>query len=82
MFTNLNDYYDAVTSDNYEKPVVHYSQLIGAVEIGHSAMVVTVDHPAEYLNKAPYVHTSAVVSYDEGSNEFETLNTRYVPVKV
>lgn len=81
MFTNLNDYFDAVTSNNYKKPVVHYSKLIGIVEIGHSAMVVTVDHPAEYLNRAIYVQTSAVQKWDEGSGEIETLNTLYKPVK-
>jgi hypothetical protein len=82
MFKNNSEYYDAIYSDTYNKPIVHYSRLFSTLVVGQFASVVTADHPDAYLNDAPYVWTSAVLKVNEETGEFETRNTMYVPVKV
>lgn len=62
------------------KKVVRYSQVIGPIEVGYSVLVVPVDHPDEenVSNNVP-ASTSRVVSYNEETEEFETMNTFYTP---
>ena len=81
-YKNDLEYFKDITENKERvKPIVHYSSLIGGVEINYSATVVVVDHPAKYLNDEPFIYTSYVVSYDEETGEFETRNTKYVPLK-
>lgn len=81
-FNNEYEYFDAIQEANQEKPVVHYLKIMamGDPVVGQRYNVVTLDHPASYLNEAPYVHTSTVVSVDEATGNFQTLNTNYVLV--
>lgn len=83
MFGNQEEYFEALRSKDYQKPVVHYKvyPYNPFIVVGERAAVITVDHPASYLNEAPYVSTSRVESYDKLTGVFETLNTLYVPVK-
>jgi hypothetical protein len=81
MYNTKQEYFDAITQETYQKPVVHYKPTELPILVGNRAIVITVDHPASYLNDAPYVYTSMVVEYDAESGVFETLNTKYVPFK-
>jgi hypothetical protein len=40
-----------------------------------------VDHPSELVSNTELVMTSAVVSFDPATGEFETRNSCYVPSK-
>lgn len=61
------------------KKIVRYSQLLYC-KVGDSALVIPVDHPdAAYVSNEDIARTSTVVSYDEVTEQFETLNTLYVP---
>jgi len=63
------------------KPVVHYTFAREPIKVGGRAWLGPVfDHHDQYLVPAgaPYVTTSRVVSYDEATGNFETMNTRYV----
>lgn len=84
MFQNVNEYFDElIKNPNREKPVVEYTLArMGEIRVGYSAHIHTFGHPAAYLDKAHYVITSAVVSYDEESGDLETRNTKYVLKKV
>lgn len=63
------------------KPIVHYKGLAFHIAVGRSATVFPVDHyNQELVSNTTFVHTSRVVSYDQKTGEFETQNTRYVPV--
>jgi hypothetical protein len=64
------------------KPVVHY---VGEafIKVGQSAYLdQTLDHP-HLSNRANLfgVQTSRVISHDEATGDFETLNTKYVKVQ-
>lgn len=81
-YKNDLEYFKDITENKERvKPIVHYSSLIGDIEINYSATVTVVDHPAKYLNEEPFIYTSYVVNYDEETGEFETRNTIYKPVK-
>lgn len=84
MFQNVNEYFDElIKNPNREKPVVEYVLArMNKVEVGYPAYIHVFGHPAAYLDKAHYVITSAVVSYDENTGDFETQNTKYVLKKV
>jgi hypothetical protein len=62
------------------KPVVRYETLV-TCEVGHCAYVYPVDHPSELVSNTELVMTSAVVSFDPATGEFETRNSCYVPSK-
>lgn len=72
---------DVLFNKERVKPVVHYTTRWNNFEIGKSVTITTVDHPAGYLNQFPVVYTSAVVTFDEETGEFETRNTLYKPFK-
>ena len=63
------------------KPTVHYTNCLGILEIGQSAIITPVDHPdsANVSNKK-YALTSQIVSIGE-DGEFETVNTSYKLIK-
>lgn len=84
MFQNSDEYFDELRNNkNREKPVVEYVLArMNKVEVGYPAYIHVFGHPAAYLDKAHYVITSAVVSYDEESGDLETRNTKYVLKKV
>ena len=84
MFQNQNEYYDELQNNpTREKPVVEYVLArMSEIRVGYSAHVHTFGHPAAYLDKAHYVITSAVVSYDDNTGDLETRNTKYVLKKV
>lgn len=84
MFQNVNEYFNELQNNpNREKPVVEYTPArMSGIVVGYSAHVHTFGHPASYLDNAHYVTTSGVVSYDEETGNFETLNTKYVLKKV
>ncbi len=65
------------------KQVVHYRPTENDfIKVGHGAFVMPIDHPdSERVSNLRYVITSRVVAYDRDSDEFETLNTLYKPVK-
>ena len=71
-------YVAAIKAGIPEKAVVQYTPTMIPVEVGQSASVVTYDHPSAECNAAPFVRTTRVVSYDEGTGEFETRNSKYV----
>lgn len=80
MFQNVNEYFEELQNNpNREKPVVEYVPSgMTTIEVGCAAYIHVFGHPAAYLDKANYVITSAVVSYDEETGNFETINTKYV----
>lgn len=84
MFQNVNDYFDELQNNpNREKPVVEYTLArMSQIVVGCSARIHVFGHPAAYLDKAHYVITSAVVSYDEVTGDMETKNTKYLLKKV
>lgn len=65
------------------KKVVHYTPSENDfIQVGHGAFIKPVDHPdSERVSNVKYVITSQVVAYDRDTDEFETLNTLYRPVK-
>lgn len=84
MFQNVNEYFDELQNNpNREKPVVEYVLSgMNKIEVGRAAYIHVFGHPAAYLDKAHYVITSPVVSYDEETGDLETRNTKYVLKKV
>lgn len=69
-----------------EKKVVQYTEVqffgpaYGGQIIGNRALVTPVDHPdTENVTNGKPALTTAVVSYDEVTEQFETHNTLYVP---
>lgn len=83
MFENEDQYFEAIVSGEYKKPVVHYKPCPFSpnIVVDERANVIVVDHPASYLNDAPYVSTSRVEKYDPVTGHFETRNTLYVPAE-
>ena len=84
MFQNVNEYFEELQNNpNREKPVAEYTLArMSEIRVGYSAYIHVFGHPAAYLDKANYVITSAVVSYDENTGDLETRNTKYVLKKV
>ena len=84
LFHNSNEYFDELQNNpNREKPVVEYVLArMNKVEVGYPAYIHVFGHPAAYLDNAHYVITSKVLSYDETTGSFETINTKYVLKKV
>lgn len=82
QYNNELEYHESIYSlEPREKPVVHYSVLWSDVEIGYSATLTPVNHPATYLNNYPCIYTSYVVSYDKETGRIETRNTIYLPLE-
>jgi hypothetical protein len=65
-----------------EKPVVIYNPkvLFTHIEEGTSAYVFPLDHPSSLVSNTAVVRTSKVISYNKETGEFETMNTKYVPL--
>lgn len=62
------------------KKVVRYTSA-AYIKVGASALVTSGDHPDIGIVGELYgLHTSRVISYDETTGIFETLNTVYVPM--
>ena len=67
------------------KPVVYFSYIGFAIEVGSSANVYALNHPKLGTQR---VITSAVIEVKKDDNipggvsEFETLNTRYVHIAI
>lgn len=85
-YKNEMEYYQDIYNNQIlgqprEKPVVHFFSLDVPVVVGERAIVKVIDHPASYLNDAPFIYTSGVVAIDPGTGDFETLNTKYVKVE-
>ena len=80
MFQNQNEYYkELLDNPAREKPIVEYLPIDGiTIEVGYRANVMTYNHPAAYLNDAPYVNTSMVVAYNSVTGDFETVYSKYV----
>ena len=77
MYNNRDEYFKALQEPR-EKPVVKYKPIPNCpIVVGYKASVVVSDHPAAYLNAEEWVSTSTVVSYDEATGVFETMNTIY-----
>lgn len=52
------------------------------IKQGQSAFIFPVDHPdTERVSNTAFARTSTVVSYNEVTGIFETVNTIYIPVK-
>lgn len=66
-----------------KKQVVHYTPSENDfIKVGHGAFIKPLNHPdAERVSNTRYVFTSQVVAYDRDTDEFETLNTLYKPMK-
>ena len=63
------------------KPVVHYTPTtVDFIKVGHSASVYPTDHTSYLVSNRHVCHTSNVLSYDEVTGVFETLNSIYKPV--
>ena len=84
MFQNETEYFDElIKNPTREKPVVEYLPVGDfPILVDERVHIITYGHPAAYLDKAPYVITSPVVSYDEETGDFETRNTKYILKKV
>lgn len=63
------------------KQVVHYTPTtVDRIQVGDGAWVYPTDHPSYLVSNKHGCHTSKVLSYDEVTGVFETLNTVYKPV--
>jgi hypothetical protein len=78
QYSSPYDYYKAISEHDYEKPIVEYIPTALDIIVGERAYVKTVNHPFSDLNKAPFVMTTMVESYDVETGSFETKNSRYV----
>lgn len=81
-YETLQQYFNAIFKGENprQKPVVHYrkERLSPAIPVkGRSAVVVPVDHPAQYLNGITITTSTVLAVFEDG---FETHNTRYVLV--
>lgn len=64
------------------KPTVRYTpSQMDYINVGQGACVFPVDHPSDLVTNQRVCHTSTVLWYDNITGEFETKNTKYVPVK-
>ena len=61
------------------KKVVLYWRHKGVMKWGQSMIVYPINHPDEQVSNTKPVTTSTVMSFDEPTGEFETLNTVYKP---
>ena len=70
------------------KPTVTYKPL-GEIVVGEGASVIPLNHPGNANDCSPFhmiengypAYTSTVISHDEATGRFETLNTIYVRAK-
>ena len=70
------------------KPTVTYKPL-GEIALGVGALVIPQNHPGNSYDSDPFccvtngypAYTSTVISHDEATGRFETLNTIYVRAK-
>lgn len=63
------------------KPVVYYNKdKASFVSIGKSAMVYPLNHSSNRVSNRSVCMTSDVVSHNENTGLFETLNSVYVPI--
>ena len=61
------------------KKIVHYAPAdIFPIRIGYSAFVYSKDHTSSLVSNKSLSKTSTVVSHDEVTGQFETLNSVYV----
>ena len=61
-----------------DKPVVNYTPFPEQViNVGEGAIVWPTNHPGDRVSNKRFAVTSFVMSYDEDTGEFETLNTIY-----
>lgn len=63
------------------KKIVHYVPAdidIFPIRVGYSAFVYPKDHTSPFISNRGLSKTSTVVSYDENTGQFETLNSIYV----
>jgi hypothetical protein len=66
------------------KQTVHYVAAdadIFPIRVGYSAFVYPRDHTSSSVSNRKLSITSPVISYDETTGQFETLNSIYVLVK-
>lgn len=64
------------------KRVVFYDPNHGAlIPIGSSAVVYPINHDSPLVSNTKHVKTSAVISANSETGEFETENTLYKPYK-
>ena len=64
-----------------EKQIVHYTPTDhDYIKVGDSANVYPTDHTSFLVSNSRICHTSQVLSYDEVTGVFETLNSIYKPV--
>lgn len=65
------------------KPVVHYHKdafVQIPTLVGGCAMISPIDHPSVLVSNKCSVITSPVVAFGDNAGEFETENTKYIPV--
>ena len=62
------------------KPLVHYRSA-DVFGIGKSAYVNPIDHPSPWVSNTTVIMTTAVISHNKETGEFETENTRYIPAQ-
>ena len=77
-FNTPFEYYTALLEEDYPKPTVEYTPTELPIIVGERAHVVTDNHPAQFLNSQPFVMTTPVLSFDEGTGTFTTRNSIYV----
>lgn len=60
------------------KPVVKYKyDLNNFIKVGESAYVFPLNHPSSLVSNTKLIQTSRVISFDENTGNFETVNTIY-----
>lgn len=65
------------------KQTVHYVAAdaeIFPIRVGYAAFVYPKDHTSQNISNKSLSRTSTVISYDETTGQFETLNSIYVLV--
>jgi hypothetical protein len=61
------------------KPIVNYiKETAFPIAVGNVARVETTNHPD--CSNTNYVQTSRVIIYNSLTGEFETMNSKYVPI--
>lgn len=65
------------------KPIVEYVVQDAFIKVNFLASIRTYGHPsADRVSQGDWAITSRVISYDEETGVFETVNTVYVPMAV
>lgn len=77
MYNTESEYFDVISKGDYKKPIVKCWRIQFA-DVGKRARVNAFNHPAQYLNEAPWIDTSPVIRIIEDGKSFETYNTIYV----